>query len=383
MKKKAIAAAVTILILICVSVILVFKLRPHTEELPDVKDRPYTEEPADDEERPNTEEPADDEERPNTEEPADDEGRPYTEESSDVDEELVHKFSTELYDSAEVYVPNEETARRLLRAQGELLRDEDRDEHVMEVERYLETTYDMESVYLKDMEPEIADAVKDACDHMYGRYPILNGYLTNITVKDEVTEEISAISLFETETFIMNDSYEDIYPMVIRKQILLRAKDFENGRRLQNMIKINVRDGYWTEGTDVSAVIVHELGHALISCIISDQCGLGNTVYIDGDNADAYSEYNMQQLSDRQDLVKDLCNRAYDRYRNEYGKDGSYEDFCKEISDYAQGLQDDGGISYDETVAEAISNGYVHGDDCVLPAALILEEIDRTIGELQ
>ncbi len=295
------------------------------------------------------------------------------------EERLKRDFSTNIYDHAEVYVPNEKTARKILRAQGELLRDGSQDESVREVEKYLEMTYGMEAVNLKHMEPELAVALKDACDYMYGKYPILNGYLTNITVQDDVSESVAAIALFETDTYIINTPSKGLYPMVIKKQILLRAKDFENGRRMENMIRINVRDGFWTEGTDVTAVLVHELGHALVSSILSKQYGLGNTVFIDEKNADAYTNYNMQQLADNQEFAKSLCEGAYERYKNEYGKEGSYEDFCSEISGYATGIQDDGGISYDETVAEAISNVYVHGDGCALPAALIQEEIERLL----
>ncbi len=300
-----------------------------------------------------------------------------------AEKELLRAFSSGIMENAEVYVPDETTARKLIRAQGQLLRSTCEDNGIRDIEKYLEKTYGMEAVNLRDMDEDTAGSVKDACDYMYGTYPILNGYLTNITLQDDVSESDAAIALFETNTYIINPSSMRLYPIVIKKQILLRAKSFENPRRLENTVNINVRDGFWTEGTDVTAVLVHELGHALISCILSHKYGLDNTVFVDENNADAYSSYNMEQLSDHQDFVKSICENAYAKYKEETGESDSYEDFCGQISGYAKGIQDDGGISYEETVAEAISNVYVHGGDCALPAALIVEEIDSAIKEFQ
>ena len=297
-----------------------------------------------------------------------------------AEKELMRDFDTKVIDHAEVYVPDERTARRLLKAQGELIRSGcDQNDGVREIEGYLEKTYGMEAVNLRDMDEEAAEYLRDACDYMFKTYPILNGYLTNITMQDEVSESVAAIAVFETDTYIINPSPERLYPLVIRKQILLRARDFENSRRLENSVRINVRDGFWTEGTDVAAVLVHELGHALVSCILSHSYGLDNAVFVDEKNADAYTAYNMQQLASHQEFAKSLCENAYKRYNEDSGEEISYEDFCAQISGYAMGIQDDGGISYEETVAEAVSNVYVHGSDCARPAALIVDEIIRSM----
>ncbi len=301
---------------------------------------------------------------------------------SGTDKELLNRFGTQIVDHAEVYVPNEKTAYGILKAQGELLRSTCESNGVRDVEEYLEKTYGMVAVNLRDMDEEAAGYLKDACDYMYRTYPVMNGYLTNITVQDEVSESVAAIALFETDTYIINDSSETLYPMVIKKQILLRAKDWENTRRLNNSVRINVRDGFWTEGTDVTAVLVHELGHALVSCVLSKQYGLDNAIFVDENNADAYTAYNMQQLAGHQEFARSLCENAYERYKEETGETISYEDFCGQISEYAKGIQDDGGISYEETVAEAVSNVYVHGDDCARPAGLIVDEINRAMEEL-
>ncbi|MCR5001501.1 MAG: hypothetical protein K6A71_06880 [Lachnospiraceae bacterium] len=299
-----------------------------------------------------------------------------------AEKELLRDFAVQIMDHAEVYVPNERAAHGILKAQGQLLRSSCDQNGVRKIEGYLEKTYGMEAVNLRDMDEEAAGYLRDACDYMYRTYPILNGYLTNITVQDEVSDSVAAIALFETDTYIINPSPDRLYPMVIKKQVLLRAKDWENTRRLNNSVRINVRDGFWTEGTDVTAVLVHELGHALVSCILSHKCGLDNAIFVDEKNGDAYSAYNMQQLAGHQEFVKSLCDNAYERYKDETGESIPFEDFCGQISGYAKGIQDDGGISYEETVAEAVSNVYVHGDECARPAGLIMEEIDRSIEEL-
>ncbi|MCR4691245.1 MAG: hypothetical protein K5739_07870 [Lachnospiraceae bacterium] len=296
-------------------------------------------------------------------------------------QEIIEAFEEKIYESPQAYVPDEETAHGILQAQGRLLRKESPENEVRQMELELENAYGMDAVNLRDMQPETAKDLKKACEYMYSTYPVLQGYLTNIELRDEVTESVAAVALFECDTYITNLSPE-LYPIVIKKQVLLRAKDFENPRRLENSVTINVRDGYWTEGTDVSAVLVHELGHALVSCILSHKYGLDNAVLIDEQLSDAYAKYNEQQLADHQEFVKEVCNTAFDQYRQQHGEI-SYEDFCGQISGYAKGEQEDGGISYDETVAEAISHVYVHGKDSADAAKLILEQIKKSIEEYQ
>jgi len=296
-----------------------------------------------------------------------------------IEKELEKKYSTEICDHAENYVPDKRVAHKLIRAQGVLMREDCEENSVREIERYLEKTYELDAVNLRNMDQEMAEYIKAACDYIYKKYPVLKGYLTNITVTDSVSESSAAIAIYDDSIFIMNP--DNLYPIVIRRSILLRAKEFENIRRMKNLVKMNVDGNFWTEGTDIAAVIVHEFGHVLSDCIISYKYGLDNEIYIGEKEKEAYSKCCSEDLSYNQFFEKDICEKAYENYKSQVDADATYDEFCGEISDYAIGAQADGGYSYSETIAEAVSNEYVLGENSCMAAKLIVEELEKAMRE--
>lgn len=302
--------------------------------------------------------------------------------SESLEEELEKIFLEEVYGTKEFYVESEEIARKILKLQGEALRkDLEENSQVREIESYLENTYGIEAVNLQNMDLELAQSVQTACDYMYGKYPILQKYLTNIIVQEQISESDSAIAKYEMETFLTNPDESQLYPFVIKKQILLREQEFYNPKRLQNLITRSVREGHWPEGTSVESIMVHELAHCLVDCLISREYGLNNSIYITEENGEAFSQCATQDLSSSQEYVKALCQEAYEKYLSQYNKDCTYEEFCLEISSYGQGLQEDGGTSYEETVAEAMADVYIHEEQCSDASRVIVDVINSRIAE--
>ncbi|MCR5420545.1 MAG: hypothetical protein K6E98_06040 [Lachnospiraceae bacterium] len=109
---------------------------------------------------------------------------------------------------------------------------------------------------LRNVDREMAEYIRSACDYMYKEYPILNGFLTNITVLDEVSESYSAIALYENDSYIINSDSDRLYPIVIRRRILLRAKDFELGYALGLQ-----EDGGYSYEVTIAEAISHEYVH--------------------------------------------------------------------------------------------------------------------------
>ncbi|MBR1692214.1 MAG: hypothetical protein IJ711_05490 [Lachnospiraceae bacterium] len=293
------------------------------------------------------------------------------------------QFLSEVFYTRQYYVADEKTARKILRLQGELLRSQCEENEVREIERELEKAYGIEAVNLQDVDAETADAIRTACLYMFTKYPVLHSYLTNITVQDDISERSDAIAKYENFMFLTNPDETELYPFVIKNQILLRRREFANRERLENLIKRNIDNGFWSEGTSIESIMVHELSHALVDCIISSQYGLGNSIYITESNADAFSQCNMQDLASNQEFAQSLCRKAYAQYCKDYSNEDSYEEFCMQISGYGVALQEDGGIAYEETIAEAVADVYLHGEDAGIPSKLISSELDKAIEAQQ
>lgn len=297
-----------------------------------------------------------------------------SEDSYIVEDSYDSLFNTEF--SFSKYIPNGEAARLEIANYGRLSRDEYDNSQVEEIETQLEEDYDILAVNLGDMDLETVNAVKAACDYVFSQYPQMKGFITNISLCSDISDQDSVIAMYKETTFVESTSGDSLYPFVNKNQILLGDTYFLNPTKLSNTVKRGIIMGQWTKGTTVETLIVHEFGHAWERYITAKRCGLEDSVYINEENADEYGNFTTQLLSDNQATAKEICETAYENYKSKYESDITYTEFCATISEYAIGTQADGGISYTETCAEAFADKYVHGEDMTQAASEILDVMD-------
>ena len=173
----------------------------------------------------------------------------------------------------------------------------------------------------------------------------------------------NSIAIFLQDSFIENPNAGELYPFVMRNRIILDQEDFLNSTRLNNMIKRNVMDGFWKEGSDISSIIVHELTHGLIYYLELAEYDLGRGIYITEDIADRFSIVMTNQLSYNQTMAKSICMNSFENYCNLIEVEITFSEFCQGILGYAAGLQSDGGISYGEIIAEAMTDYYLNREN--------------------
>lgn len=112
---------------------------------------------------------------------------------------------------------------------------------------------------------------------------------------------------------------------------------------------------------NISALLVHELGHQVLNVYAMNYFGYTTPFYVTEATRDAFAYYITDSLKDNQTVPQLVLNSAYELWKNSF--DGSYEEFTASISGYATGVQYDGGISYSETVAEALTDIYLNGEE--------------------
>ena len=305
------------------------------------------------------------------------------ESDEEKNDELREVFGKEVFDEKEYYVDDEAVAREIIRLQGEAFRAEvSEDSEVREIEKNIEENCEMEAVNLQDLDLEMAQYVELACEYMYNRYPCLKGFLTNISVQEDISNSTGVIALYDTGTFLFPPESDNVYPFTIKRQVLLNAEDFYRPKRIKNMITRCVREGHWRENTSVTSIFVHELTHCLIDRLVCEEYGLGTSICITEENGDAFGACATQDLADNQTMEKEICNTAYKNYLTEQGEECTYEEFCLQISGYAVGTQDDGGISYGETISEAMTDVYINGENCTLASRAIIDEVETRLIKL-
>lgn len=269
---------------------------------------------------------------------------------------------------------SKEDAVKLIAAYGEEQRKTYQNPDVVDIEERMETAYGILAVNLGEIDVQTAEEIEQAFAYMYARYPVLQGTLTNLTLGNFPTEQASVIALTDYREFIINGEFA-ARPTVVRYEIVLNAAKFRNRDQLLKTCRNSVQNGYWPEGMDITALIVHELGHQLETVIMQKRAGLTDAYYITEENEDAFSSYIEDGLSRNQTTSKALIEQAEEIWKNTYGHTGTDEEFRTSISGYAEGTQQDGGIFY----TEAITDIYLNGDQAADASKSLKEAIQNNL----
>lgn len=268
----------------------------------------------------------------------------------------------------DTYIGSEEEARKAISDYGVQQRQNYFNPEVESIELQMEQDYGILAVNLGEMDLETARDVNDAFAYMYQTYPVLQGTLTNLTIGNL---DFSNIALTQTREFIVNGE-SGRCPFVVKREIVLGAEKFLGRDRLVMTCEEQAATGYWPANSNVSSIVVHELGHHLLDVYTAAESGFAGC-YVTEENAEAYWNYYSDFLKINQTVPQQILQVAYESWTKEYGYEGDMKDFQASISGYARGIQADGGISYSETVAEAVADVYLNGEQAADASRLIVK----------
>lgn len=264
------------------------------------------------------------------------------------------EYSGQIY----AYIGSPKDAREEIAAYGIKQREKYDNPAVKEIEKQMEDEFGIFAVNLGEMDEETAQDVMRAFSYMYETYPCLQGTLTNVTLGNPENYADGILAITESREFIINGE-QAVCPFVVKYEIVLYAPSFLQRNTLLTKCKDGSEQGYWPRNMDISAIVVHELGHQLLNAHAMEKFDFDNIYYITEENHDAYYRYITDSLSCRQTVPKTVLKDAYQMWEQTH-KGEDYESFCRSISEYAVAIQKDGGISYTETFAEAITDVYLN-----------------------
>lgn len=271
-------------------------------------------------------------------------------------------------------ISSKEEAEEAIRAYGVRQRESYSNPAVEQIELQMEQDFDILAVNLGEIEEETAEDILAAFCYMYEAYPQLRGSITNISLGNFENELAGVIAATQSTEFIFSEG-EEPYSCVVKYEIIFNASKFLNREKLLEECEYQAETGYWPAGTDISSIVVHELGHQLLNVVAMEWFGLENACYITEENAEAYRSYTADMLMVNQTVAKRVSSQAYGIWQVEYAHTGSEADFRAGISAYAGGEQADGKIIYGEAFAEAVADVYLNGEQASDASKAMLEAL--------
>ena len=208
---------------------------------------------------------------------------------------------------------------------------------------------------------------------MYSLFPNINGALTNITISNADTKSEYIARFQPMYQFVNIDEDINFYNKVNKTQILINSYYFLNENIMSSSVQSIVGDNWYVEDATWESTIAHEFGHYISFVILLKKNNLNNITYVTKDNYNVIdnviTEFNSGSYSNI------LLSEALNNYNNIYGTNLSLYDFAISISMYAASLDSNGNLIADETIAEAIHDYYLHGNNMKSQSRAIIDVI--------
>lgn len=266
-------------------------------------------------------------------------------------------------------------AVNLIVSDSDLQKEKCSDEQIKKIERRLEVKHKIIAVNLCEMDVDFALELEKTIDKVFNDFPTIKGYLTNVTLTnpDENTSYIAAFTatqLFATSNTI--DTYPHAYKMVMN----LNTMYFLDPTYLEDTVRESSLSGYFPKGASRSSVVAHEFGHYVSFVSLLRSTFLDDTLLLTKDNYQRY--LNLVNSWNRGDFSKKIINEAYNNYKKANPKTTMSEyEFRASISTYAVATDLEGNYIYDETIAEAFHDNYLHANNAKPASKAIIKVLKK------
>lgn len=233
-----------------------------------------------------------------------------------------------------------------------------RNTNVSIIEKELSESYNIPIINLCDVPLEEAEKIKETITKVYNTFPNIDGYLTNITITNAPTKD-EYIAYFEPiYTFVNNNNNIDNYSKVNKTQILLNSYYFINKDTLNKGLNNTVKENHYPQDATFESLIAHELGHYISFVILLKENHIEDITLVTKNN---YKEYqDIISILNNEAHSKELLEESLTNYNQKYHTNISLEEYAKDISNYAIQKNNKGNIIYDEVIAEAVHDYYLH-----------------------
>lgn len=225
------------------------------------------------------------------------------------------------------------------------------------IEQTIEKDHNIISVSFCEISAPEAQKIKYTIDNIYSLFPNIDGYLTNITLTNAKNPK-DYVAYFQP-IYEFTNSTNDInqYNKVNKTQILLNSYYFLNQENINEQIPQN----WYVPDATYESLIAHEFGHYITFVSLLKIKGMDNITLVTKENEQTIKD--IKNIINGESYSKEIVEQAITNYNNKYNTTIELEDFAKSISNYANNKNQEGYVVYDEIIAEAVHDYYLHSNN--------------------
>lgn len=233
---------------------------------------------------------------------------------------------------------------------------------ILQLQYEIETNNLIPVVNFCDISYDEVERITDVINRMYLLFPGIKGALTNISITNATTNSEYIARFQPMFQFVNPNENINDYNKINKTQILLNSYYFLNEEIMSNSVTSVVGEDWYIKDVSWESTIAHELGHYISFLIILRENGMENITFVTAENENKINE--LLTKFDSGNFSVSLLEQSLINYNIRYGTNLDLNSFALTISKYA-GIKDENGILIaDETIAEAIHDYYLHGNNC-------------------
>ena len=232
----------------------------------------------------------------------------------------------------------------------------------LQLQNKIENENSIPAVNLCDVSYDEVEKISNVINKMYSKFPNIKGALTNISITNASTNSEYIARFQPMFQFVNPNENINNYNKVNKTQILLNSYYFLNEKIMSNPVSSVVGENWYVKDASWESTIAHELGHYISFVIFLKENNLENITFINAKNENKINELLTQ--FDSGNFSTSLLNQALINYNTKYETTFDLNSFAETISKYAGSKDKNGTLIADETIAEAIHDYYLHGNEC-------------------
>mgnify|MGYP004543905181 CR=1 FL=1 len=241
------------------------------------------------------------------------------------------------------------------------------------IEEKLQEKYSIFSVDFCDLSPKEAQKINNVIDEIYHLFPEISGYLTNISVTN-APNKTEYVAYFQPVYSFVNSGLQRNH-QVNKTQILLNSYYFLN----ENILKKEISKNWYVKDATYESLIAHEFGHYITFVSLLKETQINKVFFETKDNQQEIEQI-VKKIND-QTYAKMIIENSITNYNNLYQENINVEDFASSISNYAGKKNTNGEVIYDEMIAEAVHDYFLHQNNANRKSLEVIKEINRKLGK--
>ena len=145
------------------------------------------------------------------------------------------------------------------------------------------------------------------------------------------------------------------------------------------MLKKEISKNWYVKDATYESLIAHEFGHYITFVSLLKETQINKVFFETKDNQQEIEQI-IKKIND-QTYAKMIIETSITNYNNLYQENINVEDFASSISNYAGKKNTNGEVIYDEMIAEAVHDYFLHQNNANRKSLEVIKEINRKLGK--